>query len=280
VFTKTASGVPFDGNGNVIGLVNAADGTLAAEYEYTPTGVVIKAIGVAANACPLGFMTRYTDSETGLVCDHHRYLDVVNDRFLNHDPIEERGGLNLYAINGNDSVNRIDPFGLDGGAPVLDPSGKGSVWRDPTTGQFTNAPQLPAPPGSDSVLNLPSSRDAGNSVGGYGKAVIEVAKRLPKAILDAMLKHGQSECQKQQTYSGGGCACCVVRVYKITSISATLGNQDTYVYGFARVVKDGCDKVKKTWEDSPEIVPLYAPHDTEMQRYFNVQTTMNQYYPW
>jgi len=89
VFTKTASGVPFDGNGNVIGLVNAADGTLAAEYEYTPTGVVIKAIGVAANACPLGFMTRYTDSETGLVCDHHRYLDVVNDRFLNHDPIEE-----------------------------------------------------------------------------------------------------------------------------------------------------------------------------------------------
>jgi len=33
-------------------------------------------------------------------------------RFLNRDPIEEAGGLNLYAFVGNDPVNRWDTLGL------------------------------------------------------------------------------------------------------------------------------------------------------------------------
>jgi hypothetical protein len=35
-------------------------------------------------------------------------------RFLNRDPIEEPGGLNLYAFCGNDGVNRFDLLGMDG----------------------------------------------------------------------------------------------------------------------------------------------------------------------
>jgi hypothetical protein len=35
-------------------------------------------------------------------------------RFLNRDPIEEAGGLNLYAFCGNDGVNGFDLLGMDG----------------------------------------------------------------------------------------------------------------------------------------------------------------------
>jgi RHS repeat-associated protein len=114
------SGVPsprtyataYDGNGNIIGLVNAADGTLAAEFEYSPFGETIKATGAAANAQPFGFSTKYTDTETGLCYYGFRYYSPATGRWPNRDPIEEQGGANLYGMVGNDAVNRIDSIGL------------------------------------------------------------------------------------------------------------------------------------------------------------------------
>lgn len=41
----------------------------------------------------------------------HRYYDPKNGRFINRDPIEETGGLNLYGFCGNDAVNRWDVLG-------------------------------------------------------------------------------------------------------------------------------------------------------------------------
>ena len=41
-----------------------------------------------------------------------RFYSPGQGRFLNRDPIEEQGGLNLYAFVGNDPVNRVDWLGL------------------------------------------------------------------------------------------------------------------------------------------------------------------------
>jgi RHS repeat-associated protein len=41
-----------------------------------------------------------------------RYYDPVTGRWPSRDPIEEAGGLNLYAMVGNDPVNLIDYIGL------------------------------------------------------------------------------------------------------------------------------------------------------------------------
>jgi hypothetical protein len=43
-----------------------------------------------------------------------RYYSAKLGRFLNQDPIEEAGGINLYAFCGNDGVNRFDLLGMDG----------------------------------------------------------------------------------------------------------------------------------------------------------------------
>jgi RHS repeat-associated protein len=42
----------------------------------------------------------------------YRYYDPLTGRWPSRDPIEERGGVNLYGFLGNDGVNLIDKFGM------------------------------------------------------------------------------------------------------------------------------------------------------------------------
>ena len=43
----------------------------------------------------------------------YRYYDPLTGRWPSRDPIEERGGMNLYGFVGNDGMNRMDILGLD-----------------------------------------------------------------------------------------------------------------------------------------------------------------------
>ncbi|MDD4406126.1 MAG: RHS repeat-associated core domain-containing protein, partial [Parabacteroides sp.] len=101
----------YDLNGNVMGLVNAANGIISAKYEYGPFGEVFCAVGDMARVNPFQFSTKYTDFETDLVYYGYRYYSPALGRWLSRDPIEEQGGLNLYGFVGNDPVNRWDVLG-------------------------------------------------------------------------------------------------------------------------------------------------------------------------
>ena len=101
-----------DGNGNIALLIASADGTEAARYEYGPFGEPLRATGPMAQANPLRFSSKLVDAETGLYYYGYRYYSPGMGRFLNRDPIEERGGLNLYGFVGNDPVNKWDLLGL------------------------------------------------------------------------------------------------------------------------------------------------------------------------
>ena len=51
-------------------------------------------------------------AETVHVADYgYRYYDSVTGRWPSRDPIEEKGGVNLYGFMGNDGINRIDILG-------------------------------------------------------------------------------------------------------------------------------------------------------------------------
>ena len=50
--------------------------------------------------------------ETGLYYYGYRHYDPNVGRWVNRDPIEEEGGLNLYGFVNNDGVNYIDSIGL------------------------------------------------------------------------------------------------------------------------------------------------------------------------
>jgi RHS repeat-associated protein len=104
--------VAYDGNGNVTALINATNGLVCARYEYGPFGELIRATGPMAKLNPFRFSTKYQDDETDLVYYGRRYLNTSTGRWLSRDPIEEKGGLNLYGLCNNDSQNRFDILGM------------------------------------------------------------------------------------------------------------------------------------------------------------------------
>jgi RHS repeat-associated protein len=88
--TATTNCFPaFDGNGNVMALVNAGDGTLAANYEYGPFGEVIRATGPMAKVNPFRFSTKYQDDETDLLFYGYRYYKPSTGSWLSRDPLFE-----------------------------------------------------------------------------------------------------------------------------------------------------------------------------------------------
>ena len=92
--------------------------TYSSGYEYGPFGEVFCSVGDMAKVNPFQFSTKYTDNETDLVYYGYRYYSPALGRWMSRDPIEEKGGLNLYGFVGNDGINYLDPLGNAYGNPI------------------------------------------------------------------------------------------------------------------------------------------------------------------
>jgi uncharacterized protein RhaS with RHS repeats len=77
--------VAFDGNGNVVALLDGNAGTASANYEYGPFGEVIRATGTMASANPFRFSTKFTDDESDFVYYGYRYYNPSTGRWPNRD---------------------------------------------------------------------------------------------------------------------------------------------------------------------------------------------------
>ena len=103
----------FDANGNVTEYVTT-NGTVADRYAYDAFGDTVASTGPLAGAFTHRFSTKQFDAETGLVMYQLRPYEPGLGRWLSKDPIEERGGLNLYEFVGNGPLNQWDVVGLKG----------------------------------------------------------------------------------------------------------------------------------------------------------------------
>lgn len=101
-----------DGNGNITLLVNDSQ-TPVAKYVYDAFGNLISKSGILANANLYRFSSKETHANSGLIYYLYRYYDPHLQRWQNQDPIQEKGGNNLYEFGRNDSVSGVDPLGLD-----------------------------------------------------------------------------------------------------------------------------------------------------------------------
>lgn len=101
----------YDGNGNVVSLMSASTLIAVARYQYGPLGELVAALENGL-VNPFRFSTKYFDQESGHSYFGYRYFHSQLGRWLNRDPIEERGGKNLYAIVNNGTINSFDPLGL------------------------------------------------------------------------------------------------------------------------------------------------------------------------
>jgi len=135
----------YDGNGNVAGLVNGADGTLAASYEYGPFGEVIRQTGPMAKVNPFRFSSKYQDEESDLLYYGYRYYKASTGTWPSRDPLGEEAffvrkihdksatersrlrlealdcSANLYCFINNRPTGLIDLLGLAGIPDFLGP---------------------------------------------------------------------------------------------------------------------------------------------------------------
>jgi RHS repeat-associated protein len=113
--TNEAYHFHYDGNGNVTEITDHL-GASVATYRYDAFGNTLVATGTYATTNRYRFSTKPLDHEVTtapLYYYGYRYYDPVTGRWSSRDPIEERGGVNLYWFVGNDGVNRRDLLGLE-----------------------------------------------------------------------------------------------------------------------------------------------------------------------
>ena len=112
VVKDSATYIPaWDANGNIMEYV-ADDGTIAAHREYDPFGGTVVVTG-DANAFTHWFSTKPWCMVTGLSEYQYRKYSPALGRWLSRDPMEERGGFNLYCFVKNSSIFLVDLYGLD-----------------------------------------------------------------------------------------------------------------------------------------------------------------------
>jgi len=100
----------FDANGNITEYIDAA-GAIRVHYAFDAFGNTITQSGDLALAFFYRFSAKYFDDEAGLYYYGYRYYSSGLGRWVNRDPLEENGGINLFS-SGNTWVCKYDPFGL------------------------------------------------------------------------------------------------------------------------------------------------------------------------
>ena len=127
-------------NKNISDYVDS-NGTVVAHYEYSPFGQITSTTGSLKNDFEYRFSSEYFDPETDLVYYNFRYYNPKLARWLSRDPIEEKGGLNLYVFVGNDGIGKWDLLGRKKCVPC-NKCDKTGIWEVEVDNECTNVPDL------------------------------------------------------------------------------------------------------------------------------------------
>ena len=147
-----------DGNGNVTYMLNSSQ-SMVASYRYDPFGNTISSSGTLASANVYRFSSKEVHANSGMYYYLFRFYDPNLQRWINRDPISERGGVNLFALTGNEPIANIDLQGLQiiipvpgrrPGPPAIYPYGpwgpSAPARRPPADDPPTTTPAQPAAP--------------------------------------------------------------------------------------------------------------------------------------
>ena len=172
--------IRYDANGNAGQLVNAADGTLAAQYEYDPFGNTLAASGSEAENNPYRFSTKHFMPEFGWYDYGRRYYAPALGRWPTRDPIEEDGGLNLYGFVRNDPTNRFDYLGQFSEFIDCCPCQKSALASDEKRALQHIANLMNNI--NQAISQRPQKRITDTSSQDYGKFKDQIARRLEDAL--------------------------------------------------------------------------------------------------
>ena len=119
-----------DGNGHVTYLLNQAR-THDASYRYDPYGRLVASSGPLSSANLLRFSSKPWHDPSETYYYGYRFYLPEAQRWVNRDPMQENGGLNLCAFNKNNAVNNVDLLGLRWSNPFGPPMSTGGMREMP-----------------------------------------------------------------------------------------------------------------------------------------------------
>ena len=101
-----------DGGGNITMMIDSSQVTTAS-YRYDPYGNIISTGGgPLSSANVYRFSSKEIHPNSGFYYYGYRFYDPGLQRWLNRDPLGERGGINLFEFVGNVPTHAVDRFGL------------------------------------------------------------------------------------------------------------------------------------------------------------------------
>jgi RHS repeat-associated protein len=134
-----------------------AIGPIQAQYSYDPYGNATKLQGSLAS--DFQYAGYYMHAPSGLNITATRAYSAGLGRFINRDPIEEGGGVNMYGYVDGDPINGTDPLGLwNWGSPLPGKPDPSAPMSGSVSASGPGVPPLPGNPGGGSrSCNGPSS---------------------------------------------------------------------------------------------------------------------------
>jgi RHS repeat-associated protein len=101
-----------DAGGNITALIDGYQNVVA-RYRYDPFGNLVGLSGSMADANLYRFSSKEWHANSGTYYYGFRLHEPSLQRWLNRDPIEERGGFNMYGFVNNSPAGHVDGMGLD-----------------------------------------------------------------------------------------------------------------------------------------------------------------------
>ena len=103
----------YDHIGNIIAYTNESE-EIAAVYDYSGFGELIRSDGPMKEDFSLQFSTKYIDKETNLYYYGYRFYNPQMGNWLSREPMGESESVNLYTFVDNCPVDMYDVLGLFG----------------------------------------------------------------------------------------------------------------------------------------------------------------------
>jgi RHS repeat-associated protein len=100
-----------DGNGNITALTSSQQ-IIVAKYLYEPFGRTLSQSGPLADVNYYRFSSKEYHVNSGLYYFGRRFYEPQLQRWINRDPLEEKGGGNLYGYVRNNPISLSDDLGM------------------------------------------------------------------------------------------------------------------------------------------------------------------------
>ncbi len=249
-----------DANGNAVTYSDDA-GNVQAHYVYDAFGGTVSSDGDMDDDFRFRFSSKYVDDETGLYSYGYRFYDPAPGRWLSRDLIEEQGGILLYSINKNNTIGRIDIFGLQSKSGSINskyfpspiPQPPPILKGLPPVGH--NIPATTAGNVQEGVAGLPCLAwewfQNSNSCQSEMLEGLKICNKFIKTAVPPPPPPGQTVLRCPTEYN-----CCVIKI-KIT------GQEPNQVWTLisASVVEKECSELKAS--EPPYIAPPNVLYDTQ-----------------